>query len=55
MLALDTALRKPSNSDKTIYNKATSLGGWSKFMKLPVNEIIPQNSDYTEKDDCQSA
>ena len=50
MLALYTALRNRGNSDRTIYNKATSLGGWFKFMKLPVKEIIPQNPDYTEKE-----
>ena len=48
MLALYTALRNRGNSDRTIYNKATSLGGWFKFMKLPVKEIIPQNPDFTE-------
>jgi integrase len=50
MLALYTALRNRGNSDRTIYNKATSLGGWFKFMQLPVKEIIPQNPDYTEKE-----
>lgn len=45
MLALYTALKNRGNSDRTIYNKATSLGGWFKFMKLPVKEIIPQNPD----------
>ena len=40
---LYTALRKRGNRDRTIYNKATRLGDWFKFMKLPVKEIIPEN------------
>jgi len=50
MLTLYAALRQRGNSDRTIYNKATSLGGWFKFMKLPVKEIIPENPDFTEKE-----
>jgi hypothetical protein len=50
MLALYTALRKRGNRDRTLCNKATSLGGWFKFMKLSVKEIIPQNPAFTEKD-----
>lgn len=50
MVNLYGTLRKRGNCDRTIYNKATSLGGWFKFMKLDVNEIIPENPTYTEKD-----
>ena len=50
MLTLYAALRKRGNSDRTVYNKATSLAGWFKFMKLPVKEIITENPEYTEKD-----
>ncbi|MGB9415100.1 MAG: site-specific integrase [Acidobacteriaceae bacterium] len=50
MLLLYAALRKRGNKDRTIYNKATSLSGWFKFMKLSVKEIIPQNPAFTEKD-----
>jgi integrase len=50
MLTLYVALRKRGNADRTIYNKATSLGGWFKFMKLDVDEIIPENPTYTEKE-----
>jgi integrase len=50
MLALYVALRKRGNSDRTIYNKAMSLGGWFGFMKLDTDEIIPENPTYTEKE-----
>jgi integrase len=50
MLDLYSALRKRGNSDRTIYNKGTSLAGWFKFMKLPVKEIVTENPSFTEKE-----
>jgi integrase len=47
---LYSALRKRGNGDRTIYNKASRLAGWFKFMKLPVKEIITENPTYTERE-----
>jgi integrase len=50
MLDLYSALRKRGNSDRTVYNKATSLADWFKFMKLPVKEIVTENPTFTHKE-----